>query len=45
MELEYNVTYRQKDKGIQAIISYKDNTENGNRKASRDLKLNVKLNQ
>lgn len=25
MEIEYNITYRKKDKGIQTIISYKDN--------------------
>ncbi|NAS18089.1 tyrosine-type recombinase/integrase [Clostridium butyricum] len=38
MELEYNVTYRQKDKGIQAIISYKDNTGKWKQKSKQGFK-------
>lgn len=26
MKMDYNITYREKDKGLQVIISYKDNT-------------------
>ena len=38
MDLEYNVTYRQKDKGIQAIISYKDNNGKWRQKSKQGFK-------
>lgn len=38
MDLEYNVTYRQKDKGIQAIISYKDNNGKWKQKSKQGFK-------
>jgi len=36
--MEYNVTYRQKDKSIQAIISYKDNNGNWKQKSKQGFK-------
>ncbi|OSA88354.1 UNVERIFIED_ORG: site-specific integrase [Clostridium botulinum] len=38
MDLEYNITYRQKDKGIQAIISYKDNSGKWRQKSKQGFK-------
>lgn len=38
MDFEYNVTYRQKDKGIQAIISYKDNNGKWRQKSKQGFK-------
>lgn len=38
--MDYNITYRQKDKGIQCIISYKDN----NGKWKQGFKTQKKLN-
>lgn len=40
MELEYNVTYRQKDKGIQVIVSYKDNTGKWKQKSKQGFENN-----
>ena len=36
--LDYNVTYRKKDKGIQCIISYKDNTGKWKQKSKQGFK-------
>ena len=36
--MEYNITYRQKDKGWQLIISYKDENGNGSKNQNKVLK-------
>ncbi len=36
--MDYNVTYRKKDKGIQAIISYKDNNDKWRQKSKQGFK-------
>lgn len=38
MDLEYNVTYRQKDKGWQLIVSYKDNLGKWKQKSKQGFK-------
>ena len=38
MNLDYNVTYRKKDKGIQCIISYKDNNGKWKQKSKQGFK-------
>jgi len=38
MQLQYNITYREKDKGIQYIISYKDETGKWKQKSKQGFK-------
>lgn len=38
--MEYNITYRQKDKGIQAIVSYKDNNGKWKQKSKQGFENN-----
>ena len=42
MELEYNITYRKKDKGIQAIISYKNSSGKWKQKSKQGFEDNRK---